>query len=451
MNYFQLENLTQSFAETVRLPLKGEHLIRDTSLTAFTLRLRYSGARNWVVFVPTSRGIERQNIGSIFDVPEDLARAIAADKLASDRPPKDCASERLYGPYATVAVVMKGFLETEAKTRWKPSTHAHMVHRAKRFVLPFFGTQKASKVTREAVVTWHHDLLARYSAAPSALSLLSSVMLHTEAHGLRPVGSNPCTGLQKKNKTFKARFMTEEQLKTFWAALQQHETHRPTHCAALKLLILTGARSSEILQLRWDQIHGNRIILEDSKSGPRTIWLSSWARRSLEHRLQNKTSDFVFPGPRSGKPMKSVLSVFHRIQKEAGLTGFRVHDLRHTFASLAAQNGLDLKVIGGLLSQSDICSTLGYAHLTAQVETKAADEISAGIGKLLKTKKRGRPRRRDIEKPAPFVNRKFCSQTAARNLEKRHERLLKNSGGHPDHMSPKQRAKCATDINVEGR
>jgi integrase len=133
------------------------------------------------------------------------------------------------------------------------------------------------------------------------------------------------------------------------------------------------------LSLEWDRIVGTRAVLPDSKTGPRVIWLNTPAQDILDRRRTSLASPFVFPAPRSNGPIRVIDWGWRLICNEAGITGLRVHDLRHHFASVAVSNGIDLRIVGQLLGYRDIDSTLGYAHLASAALVQSASRVSGFI------------------------------------------------------------------------
>ena len=97
-------------------------------------------------------------------------------------------------------------------------------------------------------------------------------MQQAEAWGYRPENSNPCAGIRRYRQGRSERFLTPEEYRRLAAVLGRHEADRPLHVAAVRLLLLTGCRKSEILTLQWRSYREGRLYLPDSKSGPRTVW-----------------------------------------------------------------------------------------------------------------------------------------------------------------------------------
>jgi integrase len=156
--------------------------------------------------------------------------------------------------------------------------------------------------------------------------------------------------------------------------------------AALRLLLLTGCRVGEILALRWKDVDLDRrlLLLPDSKTGAKSVFLSQPAI-DLLHSLDPKhgSEEYVFPGEQPGRPVVSIRKPWIRACGMAKINGVRLHDLRHSFASIGAGSGLSLPVIGALLGHSQPTTTARYAHLAASPLHQAVEVIGAQISTAL--------------------------------------------------------------------
>ena len=168
------------------------------------------------------------------------------------------------------------------------------------------------------------------------------------------------------------RFLSLDELKRLGFVLEHAEDKQAA--AAVRLLLFTGARSSEITGLRWDWIRGSRTVLPDSKTGPKAIQLPPPSRAVLNG--LPRTSTFVFPNRKGDGPMTGLGYRWSKLRALAGLDGVRIHDCRHTFASHAVMSGLDLYTVGRLLGHADTGSTERYAHLVDEHVRAAAGRIS---------------------------------------------------------------------------
>ena len=368
------------------LPARGERNLRDTHAPNLALRLRASGSRTWVALRSENGKTARHTLGDVASIPLESARRLASPDAA---PPPDAAAGEGFGasPFsddAIVAEVLPRFLAFGAKGRWKASTSRHMESVGRTHILPLLGNRMVRDITPQEVACWHRDITSQSTSARMALSTLSGMMLYAEDHGLRPCGTNPCRGLRKKVKGHRGRHLPPGSVRKLWEALDRLQSRMPDYCDAVRLLLLTGARRSEILGMTWDQIVGPRAVLEDSKSGPRTIWLNTPARQILDTRREASASPYVFPSPRIDGPLTVMDAPWRSILKEAGLSDLRVHDLRHHFASVAVSNGIDIRLVGQLLGHRDIDSTLGYAHLAIGALAKSATRVSTIIDRSLR-------------------------------------------------------------------
>ena len=145
----------------------------------------------------------------------------------------------------------------------------------------------------------------------------------------------------------------------------------------------------EILSLKWAWIKGKRIFLPDSKCGPHTVWISSDARAVIDA-IPRYSEDcpYLFPSRPPTRPIDNIVFHWNRIRDEAGLPGLRLHDLRHTWASVAAMNGVDMVTIAKLLGHALVETTERYVHLSDRSVTEAADRVSNRIGAALAEKVR---------------------------------------------------------------
>jgi integrase len=155
----------------------------------------------------------------------------------------------------------------------------------------------------------------------------------------------------------------------------------PYAAAAIRLLILTGARLREILHARWENVDFERgiLFLPDSKTGRKPIYLGSVALEILAKLLHVEGNPYVIVGLTSDKPRADLKNPWRAVTEAAGLTGLRIHDLRHSFASIGAGASLGLPIIGKLLGHTQPSTTARYAHLDADPMMRAVETITDTI------------------------------------------------------------------------
>jgi integrase len=161
----------------------------------------------------------------------------------------------------------------------------------------------------------------------------------------------------------------------------------PSAIAALRLLLLTGARLSEALGLTWDMVDWDERVLRlsDSKTGAKVIPLAPAAAQVIEQQLTRRESGnaFVFPGGVPGRALVNLEDPWQRIRAVAGLPDVRIHDLRHTLASHAAMGGMSLPLIGRVLGHHSTATTARYAHFAADPVRHAAEAMAKPVADLL--------------------------------------------------------------------
>ena len=220
----------------------------------------------------------------------------------------------------------------------------------------------------------------RPGSANRAMPTLSVMMRQAELWGYRHHNSNPCKRTRRYRMPPRERFLTVEEMARLNAVLTRDEFYCAHIVAIVRLLMLTGCRLGEIVSLEWDWIKRKRIHLPDSKSGPRTVWLSSAARAVIDA-IPRYSPDcpFLFPTRPPVRHIDNIEFHWHRIRNEAGLSGLRIHDLRHSWASVAAMNGVDMVTIAKLLGHALVETTERYTHLSDQSVADAADRVSGRI------------------------------------------------------------------------
>jgi integrase len=164
----------------------------------------------------------------------------------------------------------------------------------------------------------------------------------------------------------------------------------PFAIAAIRLLILTGARLREILHAKWSYVDLERgmLHLPDSKTGKKTIYLSTTALEVLSAIPRLGNNPHVIPGENPDAPRADLAKPWRAICSAANLPGLRVHDLRHSFASIGAGASLGLPIIGNLLGHSQAATTHRYAHLDSDPMKRAVETIGATIATAMSARKK---------------------------------------------------------------
>lgn len=143
------------------------------------------------------------------------------------------------------------------------------------------------------------------------------------------------------------------------------------------MLMYTGCRLNEVLTLKWEDVflNENYLHLKDSKTEGKTIPLNEPAKNLLIKLQRVKENPYIFIGHKPGTCLTTLKTAWTRIRSLAGIEDVRLHDLRHTFASLAIKQGVDLYTVSKLLGHKDIKTTTRYAHLEVKQLIKATNKV----------------------------------------------------------------------------
>ena len=352
-------------------PRHQPYAVRDTELRGFGVRVAPTGARRFFLHVQHAGTRVWKDCGDAAAVTlaEARARARAVAELAVLR---GGGTEALSVPFETVAEeVFRRY-----GRRWKPGTMEVNRIYYRRQILPWFRGRPITAITAADVQAWFASLRATPAASDRAAPVLSVILRQAEAYGYRPEDTNPCKGIRRYRRRGRERFLTPGELRRLGAVLGRHDAERPQVTAAIRLILLTGCRKTEILTLAWSSYREGRLYLPDSKTGPRTVWLSSSARDILDGLPRRRRH--VFPGKRG--PFLELQPAWQAIRRDAGLDDVRLHDLRHTYASVAMLGGETLLTIGRLLGHNDPATTLKYVHLADDAARRAVQMVAPVLG-----------------------------------------------------------------------
>jgi integrase len=284
----------------------------------------------------------------------------------------------------TVEELATRFLAEHAEAKRKAATAMEYRRLLQNVILPALGKRKVADVTRADVARFHHSRRGTPIEANRALALLSTVFNWAERVGERSDGSNPCRHVERFPERRRERFLSADELARLGDALAAWEGS-PYAVAAVKLLVFTGARLGEILGLQWDWVNLERgdARLPDSKTGAKTLHLPAPALEVLAGLPRIEGVPYVL-GAKRGTTF--VEEPWRRMRKAAGLDDVRLHDLRHSFASIAVAGGMGLPIIGKMLGHTQASTTQRYAHLASDPVKAAAAQVAGKIAAAMKGK-----------------------------------------------------------------
>ena len=367
--------LTAARIEALR-PRKTSCDIRDARLRGFGVRVTPTGRKRF--FIQCQHCGERiwKIVGDAGTMSIAEARASAAEMLAAIRRGGDAPHRPDETLFETVATTV---FERHERL-WKAGTLKVNRGYLRSQILPHFAGRPIAEIDRQEVRHWFARLRATPVAADRSMPVLSVIMREAEAMGLRPEGSNPCRGIRRYRRKGRERFLSDEDIRRLSARLGAHETHWPQQAALVRLLLLTGCRKGELLTLQWADYREGHLFLRDSKTGPRTVWLSQPARTVLD--ALARRNRWVFPAEKGDRPRSAdwLAHFWNTVRTEAEVDDLRLHDLRHAYASLALRRGETILAIGRLLGHRNAATTLKYVHSTDALMQEAAETVGAVLG-----------------------------------------------------------------------
>ena len=245
-----------------------------------------------------------------------------------------------------------------------------------RFVLQSWGKLKAESVTRSQVAMLHAQVSQKTpTQANRLLAIIKTMWNKARIWGIVPDNHpNPTYGVQMNKETPRERFVSEEELPRLVAAIEQEPDIRVR--AALWLFLLTGARKSELLEAKWENVDLQRqeLRIPKPKQGkPHVYPLSSRAIEVLQRLPHFTGNPYVIPGDKEGGHLVNIAKPWNRVRARSGLTDVRLHDLRRSVGSWLAMSGHSLLQIGKVLGHSSPRTTQIYARLTDNVARVALE------------------------------------------------------------------------------
>ncbi len=378
----------------------------DGALKGFGVRVAPGGTASYIVYYRTKEGRSRRLvIGRVGTLTPDEARAIAGDKLKDVAKGGDPSAERHRARREALTIAELAHLYLAegpaAKPNKKASSWATDRSNIERHLKPLLGRKLAGSLTHDDVVKFQRDVAAGKSkadiktkkrgraivdggpgTAARSLAVLGA-MLEWAAHPDRKlIPANAAKGVKLLKGGKRERFLSEAELAKLAEALAAMEGEgrlSSTATAAIRLLLLSGCRKSEILSLRWEWVDVERGVLRlpDSKTGAKVVPLAAAAVKLLAE--LPRRGDHVLPAAKGAGHYTGLQKDWERVRARAGLAEARVHDLRHSFASFAVADGNSLYLIGKVLGHKQARTTEIYAHLADDPIRAVADRTAARI------------------------------------------------------------------------
>jgi integrase len=372
--------LTASFVRQTACP-KGARRVDffDKVVPGFMLEVRSSGGKTFYQRYRDAGGRERQfkigpaNVLTLSQA-RRKARTVLAEAILGADPQQQ--REELRAIPTLAEFVRDSYMPyvKSVKRSWQTDETVLRVH-----ILQKFGAYRLDQITDQAIAS----LISRMRDAGYAsgttnrvLVLVRFIFNLAKKWGVPGSAKNPTAGLKTAPDVCRERFLTPEEARRLFLALNTDENQ--VAARAIKLLLLTGARRNEVTYAKWEYVNWEKrtLLVPRAKSGrPRSIHLNTAALELLSSTSRTDDNPYIFPSPVTGRPSPSLHFPWFRIRARAGLLDLRLHDLRHSFASFLVNEGVSLYVVQGLLGHTQARTTQRYAHLANDTLSDAAEVI----------------------------------------------------------------------------
>ncbi|MCK8462838.1 site-specific integrase [Aliiroseovarius sp. S1339] len=381
-----MPKLTKRLVESLS-PEPKERILWDDELAGFGVRIYPTGRRVYVVQYRLHGRTRRKNLGQHGVLTAEEARKdaklVQAD-VARGSDPSAERKARLRSP--TIKELGERFLTDHVALHCKPTTLYDYRNMLRGVVNPVLGSIKVSEITFTDIQAFHLKRRDTPYQANRGVMVLSKMLNLAEDWGLRAMNSNPTRRIKRYPEEEKKRYLDEgeqERLGTVLANMLQNEEITRYVFAAFYLLLLTGCRLGEIQKLKWDYVTRTHLELPDSKTGRRRIPLPREGRALLDTLERREGNPYVILGTHADGYYNDLQKPWRKIRERAGLSDVRVHDLRHTYASVAVMNGIDPFTLKEILGHKNLSTTLRYAHLSDDAVQKAAGQIANRLASAL--------------------------------------------------------------------
>jgi integrase len=388
--------LTDRIVKSLPLPKQGNRISYDSEVAGFGARVTSGGSRAFILNYYTRIGRERRvTIGQFPDWSTVAARQEAkALKQRIDRGEDPLAELEAGREAKSVADLCHRFLTEHSARKNRASTQKDYASVVNRWILPKLKHRKAAEVTFSDIDDLH--AIVTKEGGPYVANRMVAVLSKAFNLAIRWKWrtDNPARGIERNDEVKRERYLSTAEIDALSKALNKHSDQQAANI--IRLLLLTGARKGEVLNARWDQFDLDSGIW--TKPGATTkqktthrvpLSAPAWelltellaAEKAAAKKAQRELSVWVFPGRFDGAPRENVRRPWREICQTAGFTAHtRVHDLRHTYASLLASSGKSLSIIGRLLGHTQASTTKRYSHLQDDPLRAATEVVGTIVG-----------------------------------------------------------------------
>jgi integrase len=383
------EKITKKLVAALVPPASGNRITYDTDIKGFGVRITAKDAIAFILNYRVSSRERRLTIGNYPDWSVTAAREEAKMlKQRTDRGDDPLAKRHHDRQAPTMQDLCSRYIEDYLPRKRSQRDDLREIQKV---ILPRWKMVKVADISFTDIDRLHRE---RSKAAPiqanRTVALLSKMFNLAEKWEWRPQNSNPCKGIEKNQEEKRDRFLNGDEILRLSQALDELSNLQSANI--IRLCMLTGARRGEVLSAEWSHINLEESIWDKPSSHTKQkrrhrTPLSAPARQLLQAILQQApkledgapVSEYVFPGKSAADHQTEVKRSWEMVRQKAGLPDVRLHDLRHTFASIVVSSGGSLAIIGALLGHTQTQTTARYAHLFDDPLREAAEHVGAVI------------------------------------------------------------------------
>lgn len=383
------EKLSDRLIRSLPTPEVGNRITYDAQLSGFGLRVTASGKKAFVLNYTFAGRERRITIGSYPEWSLTAARLRASELRRSIDTGVDPLARREEQREAPTVRDLHDRYVRDYVPKLSPRSQADAKAMFVKLILPRWAGRKVREITFDDCEELHRFVSRK---RPTKANRLHSLMRRVFNLAIQWgwIETNPARGIERNPEQKRERYLTQAEISRLLDALEAH--HERSSCDAITLMLYTGCRRGEALNATWDQFDEDLRIWTKPASATKQrklhrVPLSASAQRLLRHRQSTAEGAFVFPS-RTGRALTDIKRTWSAVSSEAELSGVRLHDLRHTFASLAVSAGHSLPLIGAMLGHSQTQTTARYAHLFDDPLQNAADTVATLIDNSRKRRKR---------------------------------------------------------------
>lgn len=374
--------LTDAIAKTAQTVSGKTRIIYDAGQKGFGLRVTGRGAKAFVLNYVIDGRERRLTIGPFPEWSTAAARLEAANLRRMVNTGRDPLGEREASRVAPTVRDLWARYAAEHTAQKSASSQRNERSIWIRLILPALGPLKVGDLTFSDCARLHADVSR---ATPTQANRVMALLRHALNVAIRWswIERNPSVGVHRNPEIGRERYLTTVELRRFVACLDDQLSRSSVQ--ALKFILLTGCRRGEALGATWDQIDLQEGVwtkppAQTKQRRRHRIPLSRGCLELLEL-AKGRSPTIVFPG-RTGSPLVELKKVFGEICRDAGISSLRIHDLRHTYASYLASDGVELATVAKLLGHSQLSTKLRYAHLFDERLREATNIMASAIGQV---------------------------------------------------------------------